>query len=234
MDSGVLDTLLGGFLAIAGGAAVFWLERRAAREDSRREKLELQGAKLLSMIVNIQQMHAWNTTIGRSIDECFESVDDPNGEIEPGLKVLPIIIPDVAPRAFSSDELGFAFSTADTGLLEKLLSLATNFSANLQTLREFNEIRKGHMAFVQANATHGDFFDGEAASVEIPHAKKHQHESNVVMLNQLVALLLDSTTRDAKNCIETLERLRTAANSIKGLKVPIVSFVEMRTKHANS
>ena len=220
----VVEVLLGGVLASMGGAGVMWLERRGLRQDKKLHLDDARSARVLGMVLKIQQMHAWNCVIRRVIDECFESAGDPQGEIEPGLKVLPIIIPAFEPEPFTPEDLALAFETKDTGLVEKLMAVATNFQANLQTLREFNALRKEFMNFTQENAQNGFFQEGDKARVSLSATLKHGFQSRVVMLNQLVGHLMEATEKDASECELTLKRLCSALSSIDGIRVPLVTL----------
>ena len=224
MIAEIAETVVGGLIAALSGAGMLWFERRGAKNDAKEEDLRQKAATAFAMTVKIHQMHAWSCAIKRKIDECFANVDDPDGRIDPGLKVLPMLMPGIVPQAFSDSELSLAFSTKGSGLLEALLDLASSFHADLQVVRTFNEERKEYMSFVQSHAASGKFHSGDQAQVEISAAQTLADESRILILNQLVGIMIQATDDREKQCRLVLTRLSSSLKSLPGVSVPTVTF----------
>ena len=220
----VIDTILGGVIASVSGAFVLWLDRRGARADAAAHRNEVKSALLLSIVLKLQQMHAWNVALAKVIEECFDTADDPLGTMEPGAKVLPILVPLSSPEPFNAEELGFALETGDVGLVEILGDASSNFQSSLRVLAEFNELRKEYMVFSQTHGSATEPMDGGKVEIALPAELQHAVESRVAVLNQLVAMLMEHSARDVEKCARAVKRVTSAARAVSGVRVPITSL----------
>jgi hypothetical protein len=227
MDGSLWGVILGGILAIAGGVAVAFWEQRTARAIRQEDRNLFTTAKVMESVVKIGQIQAWFVALKRTVDCCFDDAEEPGkAGLDPGVKVVPIVLSSVLVDEFSAEELANCLRSGDIGLLEELLDLQSNYRVTFELVRFFNQERNEFNAFTMNNASTADLVGGLAAQLEFDPKHKHGLEVRVAQLNQLVSEVMESYTSGLVKSEAAMSRFTSAMNSIPGIKVPKVNFVE--------
>mgnify|MGYP005866546149 CR=1 FL=1 len=214
------DVLVGGaitaVIAIIGVAA----ERRWSHELRKKEKLETLSALAFSIQVKIASSHGWLRSSSRAIDECFNDADaGPFENMEPGVKVKPLVgnpRPDIS---FSPDELALLLRTGDSGLAEKLLSFQWTVGTVGALLDSFNRSRIAFSRFAADSAVEAEFVDGPHAKISMAGRTRHAYEARIAELNTLVGELLTSLPECLDQSKLIMKRVESSFRSIKGLEI---------------
>lgn len=222
-----IDVLIGGGITIAVAVSAMVAEQRWARRQRMIERNAQRSASAFSAQVKIAQGHAWTRSVKRSIDECFaETSSSGADELDPGVRVTPLVGVDAPATSFSPEELSLALQSGDAGLLEELLSFQWNCRTHAQLLSEFNSARREYSEFVRDNAHDGEFVDGAYANVSMPAEKKHAMDARIADLNLVISCLIEGLEEQLRRSKEIMKRFQTAMNSVEGVEIHGVTFLD--------
>lgn len=225
MEAESFHVVLGAILALLGAALVTYWEQLSAKKHRAITDAELASARVFSCVTKLVQIRAWLRVVKRSVDECFEEANTPEMEsMDPGIKVLPFVGSWAPVEAFSSSELALALGSGDSGLVEKLLNVRSNYEATFALVQAFTVNRKEFSSFMRDSAIAGIFRDGISAEVELDPSKQHAHDARVADLNQLVDEIIRSVENDLPDVEKVALRYVTAMRSKGGLTVPNLAF----------
>ena len=146
--------------------------------------------------------------------------------LDPGIKVTPIVGAQLVPEPISSEELSLALQSGDLGLLEKCLTLQSNFLVHFELMSLFSKERNALSSFIRENAIEGEFVSGSYAESKLDPKFAHRVDAMIVVLNQIVAEMIEGVESGSIMAKECVIRFRQSVSLIPGVEIPRMSFFE--------
>jgi hypothetical protein len=222
-----VDVLIGGtitFLVAVFGVA---MERRWANQIRKKERLERLSAIAFSIQVKIAAGHGWSRSVFRSIEDCFEDArNGPSEELDPGLKVKPLVGVRAPGETFSAEELSLLLETGDQGLAEALMAFQWRSATAGALLEEFNDARRQLSSFLSERMLEGEFLDEQTGRISLPASSQHAVEAQVASLNGMVGEFFTELPDLMTTSKQLMIRVESAVQSIDGLTLRTVKFQE--------
>lgn len=219
------DVFFGGLITFLVALFGVWAERKHARKEREKERLEVLSATGFSLQMKIATAHGWLNSTKASIDECFSDVAIGRfSDLDPGVKVKPLVGAACPEIDFSPQELALLLSAGDSGLVEKILSFQWNTRTTGALVAAFNVSRLDYSRFIADRAVAGEW-DGAAASVSMPIETEHARDARLAELNTLIAQILEQLEAGLAESKVLNRRVQSSLNSVDNLTIKKVELV---------
>lgn len=219
----IVPTLVGAGASIATTAVMFSINRSIDQKQKEKSRQLQDNAKAFSCAVKLMQIRAWHRVIKRAVDECFDETEvGAAADMDPGLKVVPLVGPTHLIEAFTSEELAIVLQSSGQTLVLELLNMRSNYEVAFEVVKEFNKIRSDFSSYASAQARSGSFLDGQHQQLDFDPKEQHKLEARIGLLNQILSEIISSGETDIPRVDGIILKFELAMRK-KGMLLPDIS-----------